>query len=45
MPELWGMQSTVLLPLHPGPLCPGVGAADKVLSMAQIGLKCILMLN
>ena len=29
MLELWEMQSTPLLPLLPGPLCPGVVAPDK----------------
>ena len=31
MLELWEMRSTPLLPLLPGPLCPGVVAADRVL--------------
>ena len=35
---LWGIQSTPLLPLLPGPLWPGVVAPDKVLSMGQIEL-------
>ena len=29
MLELWGMQSTPLLPSLPGPLCSGVVASDK----------------
>ena len=29
MLELWGMRSTPLLPLLPGPLWPGVVALDK----------------
>ena len=29
----------------PGPLWPGVEVPDKVLSMGQIELKCVLMLN
>ena len=33
MLELWGMQSTPLLPSLPGPLWPGVVAPDRVLSM------------
>ena len=45
MLELWGMQSTSLLPLLPGPLWPGVMAPDRVLSMGQIELNCVLMLN
>ena len=39
------MRSTPLLPSLPGPLWPGVVAPDKVLSMSQIGLNCVLMLN
>ena len=42
---LWGMQSTPSLPLLPDSLYPGVVAPDKVLSMGQIEVKCILMLN
>ena len=38
MLELWGMQSTTLLSLFLGPLCPGVVASDTVLSMGQIEL-------
>ena len=33
MLELWGMQSTSLLPSLPGPLWPGVVALDRVLYM------------
>ena len=33
MLELWGMWSTTLLPLLPGPLWPGVVAPDRALSM------------
>ena len=33
MLEFWGMWSTPLLPLLPGPLWPGVVAPDRVLSM------------
>ena len=36
MLELWGMRSTSLLPLLPGPLWPGMEAPDKVLSMAKL---------
>ena len=45
MLELWGMQSTPLLPSPPGPLWPGVVAPDRVLSMSQIELNFVLMLN
>ena len=31
--ELWGMRSTPLLPLLPGPLWPGVVAPDRALYM------------
>ena len=37
MLELWGMQSTPLLPLLPDTLWPGVVAPDRVLSKGQIG--------
>ena len=33
MLELWGMRSTPLLPLLPGPVWPGVVALDRALSM------------
>ena len=45
MLKFWGMWSTLSLPLLPGPLWPGVVALDKALSMGQIELNCILMLN
>ena len=45
MLELWGMQSAPSLPSLPGPLWPGVIAPDRVLSMGQIELKWVLMLN
>ena len=45
MLELWGIRSTPSLPLLPGPLRPGVVVPDRVLSMGQIELKCVLMLN
>ena len=41
MLDLWGMQSTLLLPLLPGSLWPGVVALDRVLSMGQIELNCV----
>ena len=45
MLELWGMQSTLSLPLLQGPLWPRVLALDRVLSMGQKELNCVLMLN
>ena len=45
MLELWGMRSTPSLLLLPDPLLPGVVALDRVLSMGQIELNCVLMLN
>ena len=39
------MRSTPSLPSLPGPLWPGVVAPNRILSMDQIELKCILMLN
>ena len=45
MLELWGMQSTPSLPSFPGPLWPGVVSPDRALSMGQIELNCVLMLN
>ena len=45
MLELWGMQSTPLLPSLPGQLWHGVVAPDRVLHMDQIELNCVLILN
>ena len=45
MLELWGMRSIPFLPLLLGPLWPGVVALDRVLSMVQIELNSVLMLN
>ena len=45
MLELWGMWSTLLLPLLPGPLCLRVVAPDRVLSMGQITLCTYAKLN
>ena len=45
MLELWGMQSTPLLPSLLGSLWPGVVAPDRVLSMGQQELNCVLLLN
>ena len=36
--ELWRVQSTLSLPLLPGPLWPTVVAPERVLSMGQIEL-------
>ena len=45
MLELWGMQSTPLLSSLSGSLWPEVVAPDQVLSISQIDLNCVLMLN
>ena len=45
MLEHWEMQSTPSLPLLPDPLWPRVVAPDRDLSMGQIELNCVLMLN
>ena len=45
MLKLWGMRSAPSLQLHPDPLGPGEVAPDRVLSMGQIELNCVLMLN
>ena len=45
MQELWGMKTTPLLPSFSGPLGPKVVASDRVLSMGQIKLNCVLILN
>ena len=45
MLELWGMRSTSLLPLLLGSLWPRVVAFDRFLSMGQIELNCVPMLN
>ena len=39
------MQSTVLMPLLPGPLWPVVVAPDRVLSIGEIELNSVIMLN
>ena len=43
--ELWRMLSTPSLPSLPGSLRPGVAVSDRVLSLGQIELNCILMVN
>ena len=45
MLELWGMQSITSLPLLQGQFRPGVVATDRVLSMGEIELNSVLMLN
>ena len=45
MLELWRMRSTLSLPSLPGLLWPGVVTSDEVLSMDQIELSRVLMLN
>ena len=45
MLELWGMRSTPLLPLLPGPLLPEMFAPNRILFMGQVELNCVLMLN
>ena len=45
MLEIWGMQSTPLLPSLPDPLWPRIVAPDRVLSMSQIEINGVLMLN
>ena len=45
MLELWEMRSTSSLPSLPDPFWPGVLVPGRVLSMGQIELNCVLMLN
>ena len=45
MLEIWGMQTTPLLPPLSSPLWLGVVAPDRVLSTGQIELNSVLMLN
>ena len=45
MLRLWGMRSTPLSPLLPGPLWLGSVAPDRALSIGYIELNCILTLN
>ena len=45
MLHLWGMWSTLSLLSLPGPLWPEMVAPDRVLSMVQIKLNSVLMLN
>ena len=39
------MRSTLSLLSLPGPLWPGVVSPDRVLSMSQIEVNCVLMLE
>ena len=43
--ELWEMRSTPSLPSFPGPRRPRVVKPNRVLSVGQIELNCVLMLN
>ena len=45
MIELWGLWSIPSLPLLPGPFWSGEIALDRVLSISQIELNCVLTLN
>ena len=45
MLELWEMQSTPSLPSLQGPIWPGVVVPDRVLSVRQIKLNYVTMLN
>ena len=45
MLKLWERLSTPLLPLLLVPLWSRVVAADRTLSIGQIALNCVLMLN
>ena len=45
MLEVWGMQSTLSLPSLSGPLWPGMVAPDRVISIDQIEINCVLKLN
>ena len=45
MLELWVMLSTPSLPSLTALLWLGVGAPDTILSMGQIEINCVLMLN
>ena len=42
---LWGMWSTPLLPSLLGPLYPGLVTPNRVISMGQIELNCVLKLT
>ena len=43
--DIWGMRSTPSLPSLPDPLWAGVEAPRMVLSMGQIEVNCVIILN
>ena len=45
MQEVWEMRGIPSLPSLPGSLWPGVVALPRVLSIGQIELNCVLILN
>ena len=45
MPEFWGMWSTLTFSSLLGPLQIRVVAPNRVLSMGQIELNCVITLN
>ena len=45
MLKRWGMQSTPLLPSFPGSLRPTEVAPERVLSIGQIDLNSVLILD
>ena len=45
MLDLWGMWSTPSLSSIPGSLWPGALVPDRVLSMGQVELNYVLVLN
>ena len=45
MLKIWRIRNTASLPSLPGPPCPGVVAPDRVLSMGQIEINCVLILD
>ena len=45
MLELWGMRSTPSLPSFPCPRWPEVETTDRVLSMGQIEVNYVVILN
>ena len=45
MVELWGLRSNPSVQSLPSPLWPGVVASDRVRSIGQVELNCVLTLN